>query len=515
MGTIASLLVEIGADSRSFQKGMSEANAKLEETGAKGAKFGGLMAGAGLLAMGAVTGIVAFGVEAVHHFEESGQAAYEMSEKFGLSKTAASAYLSVGAQLGLSGEQIGKGFQFLSKNVSAMQLTLDAGGKISASTGQAYKELGINVLDSGGKVKSADELMMESADAFKKMEDGPVKASLAMKLFGKSGTDLLPVLNQGSAGIRKLMEDGKASGAVMAGPQVEAAHKLFLEHKQLDTMVGGLTTSVGSGLIPIALAAIPVFMGFAAAIGNTHTIITKLQPWLPLIAVGLTALAGVMGAVLIPMFITWTAATYAQVVALTAQAVAMVAAYWPILLIIGAIALLVGAVVLVMQHWDFLKAKTLPVWSDIKTHVLGIVTWFQGLPATFLKAGAGIGAAILKGITDALGALGGALSRIFSVGLHVMVGLLPGFLQGPVSGAFKSLGVPGFQFGGTVPGAYSGQPRLILAHAGETVTPQGQSYSGPMHTTTILPVVFSPIPPNREQMLYVHDQMRRLDRELR
>src|SRR6266705_794130 len=139
-----------------------------------------------------------------------------------------------------------------------MQLTLDAGGKIGKVQGEVYKELGINVLDAGGKVKDADTLMLEAADAFKGMEDGPAKAALAMKLFGKSGTDMLPILNQGSAGLRKMMEDGQAMGAVMSGPQVEAAHKLYLEHKQLETAIGGVTTQIGVGLMPIAIA----FMGF-------------------------------------------------------------------------------------------------------------------------------------------------------------------------------------------------------------------------------------------------------------
>src|ERR1700682_6289809 len=115
MGVIASLLVEVGANVAEFRKGMTEVNTKVEEAGTKGDKFGHIMAGAGLLAAGAVTGVVAFAVEAIHATEEAGQAAFELSEKFGLDKQAASEWLAVGKQVGVSSEQMGKGFQILSK----------------------------------------------------------------------------------------------------------------------------------------------------------------------------------------------------------------------------------------------------------------------------------------------------------------------------------------------------------------------------------------------------------------
>ena len=46
-------------------------------------------------------------------------------------------------------------------------------------------------------------VMMQVADAFKKMPDGAEKAGLAMKLFGKSGADLIPLLNEGADGLTK------------------------------------------------------------------------------------------------------------------------------------------------------------------------------------------------------------------------------------------------------------------------------------------------------------------------
>jgi hypothetical protein len=310
--------------------------------------------------------------------------------------------------------------------------------------------------------------MLEAADAFKGMKDGPEKAALSMKLFGKSGTDLLPMLNEGRAGIDALITSGKAQGDVMSNDQVAAAHKLFLEHKQLDTAIAGVTTQIGTALMPIMLSLIPVVIGFATHLGTVRQAIGVLQPWLPFIAVGLGAIGAAIIASMLPAMLLWTTTTWGLVTAQIGLAAANVAAMWPILLIIAGIALLVVAVILIMQHWDFLKAKTLAVWAQIKAAVLDVVSWFEGLPGTFMTMATGIGEAIVNGIVGGIKALEGLV-------IAAIKNLLPGGAGGPVVMALHAAGVPGFDQGGTVPGPYTGAPVLVQARAGEQYLGVGAS----------------------------------------
>jgi hypothetical protein len=46
------------------------------------------------------------------------------------------------------------------------------------------------------------------------MEDGPTKLALSMQLFGRSGKEAIPFLNQGSAAIQELMDKTKELGGV-------------------------------------------------------------------------------------------------------------------------------------------------------------------------------------------------------------------------------------------------------------------------------------------------------------
>src|SRR5260370_285306 len=83
-----------------------------------------LGAAAGVLAAGA--GLLAFGITAVLKTAEAGQAAYQMSEKFGLAQEQASEWLTVARHLGVNADSLGSGFKFLSKNIENMNLNMAA-----------------------------------------------------------------------------------------------------------------------------------------------------------------------------------------------------------------------------------------------------------------------------------------------------------------------------------------------------------------------------------------------------
>jgi hypothetical protein len=235
---------------RAKQQGME--TFKQAENGLLGLGKAAIVAGA-MLSGAAAAGVIAFGIAAVEKTTEAGQAAYQMSEKFGMATQSASEWLTVARHLGVDANQIGSGFKFLSKNVEALILIQHEHKKATAAMLQPYKDLGLHVRDAAGHIKSANELMLEAADRFAKMPDGIEKTGLAIKLFGKQGMEMLPVLNLGRKGLEDMMNAGKATGEVMSGPQVAAAHKMFLEQQKLNSIMVGFTMQVGNQLMPQAL----------------------------------------------------------------------------------------------------------------------------------------------------------------------------------------------------------------------------------------------------------------------
>lgn len=89
-------------------------------------------------------------------------------------------------------------------------------GEISMGAGDeaanALKNMGISTKDAAGQLKASDALLMEVSDKFQSMPDGVNKTTLAMKLFGKSGAELIPLLNGGANRLKNFRGYGRADG---------------------------------------------------------------------------------------------------------------------------------------------------------------------------------------------------------------------------------------------------------------------------------------------------------------
>jgi len=112
------------------------------------------------------------------------------------------------AKTGVSVEQLSKFKQAADlggssiEGVTGAMLKLNKGlAEGSGPASKALNTLGISATDASGKLKSTDKIMLEVADKFKAMPDGAEKSALAMQLFGKSGAEMIPMLNGGSKAI--------------------------------------------------------------------------------------------------------------------------------------------------------------------------------------------------------------------------------------------------------------------------------------------------------------------------
>ena len=74
--------------------------------------------------------------------------------------------------------------------------------------------------------------MKKIADKFAVMKDGSEKTALALDLFGRAGAKLIPMLNEGSAGISELQEEARALGIVLGKEDLKAAELTSMRSKE-------------------------------------------------------------------------------------------------------------------------------------------------------------------------------------------------------------------------------------------------------------------------------------------
>ena len=145
------------------------------------------------------------------------------------------------------GQKTGASVEFLSGFTAAAN---DA--EISTETvNQSLIKFADNLVKTGGAGANTEAELLAHADTFANMADGPAKTALAIDAFGRSGAAMIPILNEGSAGLKQLMADMQATGRVMTTETVEAAMRLDDQLDRLNGRVDGLKLTVGSGLVPV------------------------------------------------------------------------------------------------------------------------------------------------------------------------------------------------------------------------------------------------------------------------
>lgn len=115
---------------------------------------------------------------------------------------------------------------------------------------QAFDALQIAVTDSEGKLRETDEVLAEVADRFARMEEGPRKTALAMDLFGRSGAELIPLLNSGKQGLKEMGDEAERLGIVLDQKTAADAERFNDALTRLWAGIQGVATRVMTAALP-------------------------------------------------------------------------------------------------------------------------------------------------------------------------------------------------------------------------------------------------------------------------
>ena len=164
-------------------------NAAMGFNSLKGAVGGFATAIAGSAIVGGLGAIVKKSIDA-------GDELFNLQAKTGV---AASALIGIGNAAKLADVDVGT----LGKGITKLNVNLVKAAEGNEDLARKFQALGVDVKDANGQVVPADKALKQIADRFADMPDGAQKAAAAVALFGKSGADLIPLLNEGAASMEK------------------------------------------------------------------------------------------------------------------------------------------------------------------------------------------------------------------------------------------------------------------------------------------------------------------------
>lgn len=191
-----------------------------------------------------VAAIVKFGTDSVKSFTDLASSVNTVSRYTGMGAEASSRFAYALRMSGVDADVAAKSLGVFEKKLA----TAADSGKATAAMAT---KLGTNFLDATGKVLPMEALLPKIADHFKSLPAGADKTALALELFGKQGAAMLPILNQGAAGLQELAKQADAAGLTLSGSALTAMKDAKREQREFDAAVRGVSVSLGSALLPV------------------------------------------------------------------------------------------------------------------------------------------------------------------------------------------------------------------------------------------------------------------------
>ncbi len=214
LGTLGSLNVLLQAETAQFNSAMTKAAFTAEKSLQK---IGFAAASVRNITVAVGTGLVAFA--------KSGQSfadnMSDMAERVGLSVTKMS--------------ELAYAAKMTDVDITTLETSLKKLAVNVFDNSIVFENLGIAIKDKvTGRSRDLNEILRDVADKFASMPDTIGKAKVAVEAFGKSGADIRPLLEEGSAGLDKYAEGARKLGVVIEDETAKNAKRFddFVKNAQ-------------------------------------------------------------------------------------------------------------------------------------------------------------------------------------------------------------------------------------------------------------------------------------------
>ena len=237
-GSLGSLVVSLAAETAQFREDMGKAayvaqkNFKSIQNSAQS-----LAAGLGIyFSANMFVGWIKSSIDAA-------DAMYILSQKTGIATDTLSKLQYAAKLSDVSAEDFGASLNRLNKNIAEA-------ARGTGTAKEAFDAMGISIKDGSGNIKDTAVLIGETADKFTRYEDGANKTALAVALFGKAGTAMIPMLNEGKAGIEAMGKELERLGGVIFPDAAKRANEFNDNLDRIKMSSNATAMEIGNTLLP-------------------------------------------------------------------------------------------------------------------------------------------------------------------------------------------------------------------------------------------------------------------------
>lgn len=351
---------------------LGQAAASMAAFGNNATKAGEALRGVSMAAAGIDAALGALAVK-------SGQAADDLvtlSKVTGISTTELQKYKAAADLVDVSVDTIAKS----QKRMKANMLTASEGTGAAAS---AFATLGVTVTDTNGHLRAQDDVFAETIAALGQMENETERDAIAMQIFGKSASELNPLIEDGGETYARVAKIFRDNGLEVVDEETLAKANAFNDSlDEIKATWGAAISTIGMQLAGYLAPAMETVAGFMDKVAG---LLSQLSPEV-LVVIGV--IAGII-AVLAPALIIIGKLAFAisSIMTLVSTAGPIIAAVsGPIGIAVAAIGALIAVGVALYKNWDTIKEYASAVFAKIRDIIATIVEAIKERMAIMLSS---------------------------------------------------------------------------------------------------------------------------------
>jgi hypothetical protein len=239
MATIGKLAVQITADTAGLSSGLANAG---RQTDNFESKLSGLTSKLKILGPAAVAAGGAFAIGMVKSVANTADELAKLSSRTGVAVEDLSRLQYAAGLSGVSNQTLTASIERLSRGMA------DAANG-TGEAAKAFEAMGISVKNQDGTLRSQREVLEEVAERFSGYADGAEKSALAQQIFGRSGAQLIPLLNSGAKGLKDMADESDRLGNTISTRTAKSAEEFNDNLTRMTTAMGGLARTIAGPVI--------------------------------------------------------------------------------------------------------------------------------------------------------------------------------------------------------------------------------------------------------------------------
>lgn len=210
-------------------------------------KFGDARAAVGALGL-ATAGVMASTIAPIENY---GKTVERLSVVTGMTTGQTSQLIAGFGGAGIGADQAASMMQRLEFRLGALEAAHQKARAAGKDQADMLQQIGVNTQDATGHMLPMNQLLPQIIDKMGQMTDIGEKNRLATQLFGRSWTELAPLMAAGGQAFTDAMGNASKFGLMMSQQQADQIHQLQVAKTQLGEAFLGLQMSIGGSLIPV------------------------------------------------------------------------------------------------------------------------------------------------------------------------------------------------------------------------------------------------------------------------